>query len=61
MHLNLYGSPVADDSTLCTQSGNGYSTRVHQPGHLACNPLSRRKASHVSPQGKEAVFVTHDI
>ena len=43
------------------QSSNGYSTRVHLPGHLACNPSSRREASHVSSQGKEAVFVTHDI
>ena len=42
------------------QSGNGYSTRVHLPGHLACNPSSRREASHISSQGKEAVFVTHD-
>ena len=43
------------------QSGNGYSTRVHLPGHLTCDPSSRREASHVSSQGKEAVFVTHDI
>ena len=43
------------------QSGNGYSTGVHLPGHLAYNPLSWREASHVSSQGKEAVFVTHDI
>ena len=43
------------------QSGNGYSTGVHLPGHLACDPSSRREASHVSSQGKEAVFVTHDI
>ena len=42
------------------QSGNGYSTRVHLPGHLTCDPSSRREASHVSSQGKEAVFVTHD-
>ena len=42
------------------QSSNGYSTRVHLPGHLACDPLSQREASHVSSQGKEAVFVTHD-
>ena len=42
------------------QSGNGYSTRIHLPGHLACDPSSRREASHVSSQGKEAVFVTHD-
>ena len=42
------------------QSGNGYSTRVHLPGHLACDPSSRREASHVSSQGKEAIFVTHD-
>ena len=42
------------------QSGNGYSTGVHLPGHLACDPSSQRKASHVSPQGKEAIFVTHD-
>ena len=43
------------------QSGNGYSTGVHLPGHLAWDPSSWREASHVSPQGKEAVFVTHDI
>ena len=43
------------------QSGNGYSTRVHLPGHLACDPSSQRKASHISSQGKEVVFVTHDI
>ena len=42
------------------QSGNGYSTRVHWPEHLTCNPSSQREASHVSSQGKEAVFVTHD-
>ena len=42
------------------QLGNGYSTRVHLPGHLACDPSSRREASHVSSQGKEAIFVTHD-
>ena len=42
------------------QSGDGYSTGVHLPGHLACDPSSRREASHVSSQGKEAVFVTHD-
>ena len=42
------------------QSGNGYSTRVHLPGHLACDPSSQREASHVSSQGKEAIFVTHD-
>ena len=42
------------------QSSNGYSARVHLPGHLACNPSSRREASHISSQGKEAVFVTHD-
>ena len=43
------------------QSGNGCSTGVHLPEHLACDPSSRREASHVSLQGKEAVFVTHDI
>ena len=43
------------------QSSDGYSTRVHLPGHLACDPSSRREASHVSSQGKEAVSVTHDI
>ena len=42
------------------QSSHGYSTRVHLPGHLACDPLSQREASHVSSQGKEAIFVTHD-
>ena len=41
-------------------SGNGYLTGVHLPGHLASNPSSRREASHVSSQGKEAIFVTHD-
>ena len=43
------------------QSGDGYSTRVHLPEHLACVPLSRRESSHVSSQGKEAASVTHDI
>ena len=43
------------------QSSNGYSTRVHLPGHLACDPSSWREASHISSQGKEAIFVTHDI
>ena len=43
------------------QSSDGYSTGVHLPGHLACDPSSWREASHVSSQGKEAVFVTHDI
>ena len=43
------------------QSGKRYSTRVHRPKHLACDPSSWREASHVSSQGKEAVFVTHDI
>ena len=42
------------------QSSNGYLTRVHLPGHLAYDPSIRREASHVSSQGKEAVFVTHD-
>ena len=42
------------------QSGNGYSTRVHLPGYLACDPSSQREASHISSRGKEAVFVTHD-
>ena len=42
------------------QSGNGYSTRVHLPGHLACDPSSWREASHVSSQGREAVSVAHD-
>ena len=43
------------------QSDNGYSTRVHLPGHLPCDPSSRREASHVSSQGKEPIFVTHEI
>ena len=43
------------------QSGNRYLTGVHLPGHLACDPSSQREASHVSSQGKEAIFVTHDI
>ena len=42
------------------QSGDGYSTGVNLPEHLACDPSSRREASHVSSQGKKAVFVTHD-
>ena len=42
------------------QSGNGYSTGVHLPGHLTYDPLSQREASHVSSQGKEAIFVTYD-
>ena len=43
------------------QSGNGCSTRAHLPEHLACDPSSQRETSHVSSQGKEDVFVTHDI
>ena len=43
------------------QSGDGYSTGVHLSEHLACIPPSRREASHVSSQGKEAASVTHDI
>ena len=43
------------------QQGNGYSTGVHLPEHLACVPLSRRESSHVSSQVKEAASVTHDI
>ena len=43
------------------QSGDGYSTGVHLPEHLACIPLSWRESSHVSSQGKEAASVTHDI
>ena len=43
------------------QSDDGYSTGVNLPEHLAGDPSSRREASHVSSQGKEAVFVTHDI
>ena len=43
------------------QSGDGYSTRVHLPEHLACVPSSRRESSHVSSQGKEVASVTHDI
>ena len=31
------------------------------PGHLTCNPSSRRGASHVGSQSEEAVPVTHDI
>ena len=42
------------------QQGNGYSTGVHLPEHLACIPLSQRESSHVSSQVKEAVSVTHD-
>ena len=42
------------------QSDDGYSTGVHLSEHLACVPLSRRDANHVSSQGKEAVSVTHD-
>ena len=43
------------------QQGDGYSTGVHLPEHLACVPSSRRESSHVSSQGKEAASVTHDI
>ena len=43
------------------QSGNGCSTGLHLPEHLACNPSSQRETGHLSSQGKEAVFVTHDI
>ena len=43
------------------QQGNGYSTGVHLPEHLACVPLSWRESSHISSQGKEAASVTHDI
>ena len=42
------------------QSGNGYSTGVHLSEHPACVPSSRREASHISSQGKEAASVTHD-
>ena len=42
------------------QQGDGYSTGVHLPEHLACVPSSRRESSHVSSQGKEAASVTHD-
>ena len=42
------------------QSGDGYSTGVHPPEHLACVPSSQRESSHVSSQGKEAASVTHD-
>ena len=42
------------------QSGDGYSTGVNLPEHLACDPSSRREASPVSSQEKEAIFVTHD-
>ena len=42
------------------QSGDGYSTGVHLPEHLACVHSSRRESSHVSSQGKEAASVTHD-
>ena len=30
------------------------------PGHLTCNPLSWRGASHVGSQGEEAIPVTHN-
>ena len=43
------------------QSGDGYLTEVHLSEHLACVPPSRREASHLSSQGKEAASVTHDI
>ena len=42
------------------QQGDGYSTGVHLPEHLACIPSSRRESSPVSSQGKEATSVTHD-
>ena len=40
------------------QSSNGYSTRVHLPGHLACDLSSQREASHISSQGKEP-YLSH--
>ena len=43
------------------QQGDGYSTGVPLPEHLARVPSSRREPSHVSSQGKEAASVTHDI
>ena len=42
------------------QQGDGYSTGVPLPEHLAHVPLSLREPSHVSSQGKEAASVTHD-
>ena len=42
------------------RSGNGYSTGVHLPEHLACIPSSQRESSHIRSQGKEATSVTHD-
>ena len=42
------------------QQGDGYSTGVPLPEHLARVPSSRREPSHVSSQGKEAASVTHD-
>ena len=72
-HPTLNGEEASDwlRPTPCQQEGNklpkgaykqgdGYSTRVHLPEHLACVPLSRRESSHVSSQGKEAASVTHD-
>ena len=43
------------------QQGDGYSTGVPLPEHLAHVPSSRREPSHVSSQGEEAASVTHDI
>ena len=43
------------------QQGDGYSTGVPLPEHLACVPSSRREPSHVSSHGEEAASVTHDI
>ena len=42
------------------QQGNGYSTGVPLPEHLAHVPSSRREPSHVSSQGAEAASVMHD-
>ena len=43
------------------QQGDGYSTGVPLPEHLARVPSSQREPSHVSSQGKEAASVMHDI
>ena len=43
------------------QPGGGYSTRVAGPSTQPAIPRAlQRETSHISPQGKEAVLVTHD-
>ena len=42
------------------QSSNGYSNRVHLLSISPAFPQVRGKPDHVSSQGKEAIFATHD-